>query len=321
MPDTLETATDQTAPGHASATGRAPDRHPQQREEFTVMFADVSDSTGLYERLGDIEAQFVISQCIGLISDLIKRNSGKVLKTAGDDVMALFDRPEHALKAAVSVQEALAEGDVFEDISLATHIGVHTGLGLLTEGDVFGDIVNVAARLCASARREQILTTRDTVERLPANFEVATRPYDRVRVRGREQPVEIYEVLWKGLGEVTGVMRIGGEDDEGAVLKLRNCGLEFELTPDTGPFVIGRDLDCNLTVNGTEVSRHHAIIEYRRGKFILRDQSTNGSYIRPLQGKPFYIRREEVPLTGEGEISLGKAVDDRPALNIFYRFV
>ncbi len=320
MPDSLEIAVDQTQPHRQRAPAREHDRSKQQREEFTVMFADVSDSTGLYERLGDIEAQFVISQCIGLISDLIKRNAGKVLKTAGDDVMALFDRPEHALKAAVSVQEALAEGDVFEDIALATHIGVHTGLGLLTEGDVFGDIVNVAARLCASARREQILTTRDTVERLPADFEVATRPYDRVRVRGREEPVEIYEVLWKGAGDVTGVMLIGGEDEEEAVLRLRNCGLEFELTPDSPPFVIGRDLDCNLTVNGTEVSRHHAVIEYRRGKFVLRDQSTNGSYIRPLQGKPFYIRREEVPLTGEGEISLGKAVDDRPALNIFYRF-
>jgi len=107
----------------------------------------------------------------------------------------------------------------------------------------------------------------------------------------------------------------------GSILKLRNCGLEFDLKSDMAPFIIGRDLECCLTVNGTMVSRQHAIIEYRRTKFVLRDQSTNGTYVRPHLGQAFYIRREEVPLMGEGEISLGKLIDDRPALNIFYKII
>ncbi len=294
---------------------------PQQREEFTVMFADVVDSTGLYEHLGDIEAQFTISQCLGLVRDLVVRNHGRVIKTAGDDILCMFDRAEQAIYAASSVQESVTEELAFEDVNVAMHIGIHSGLGLITEGDVFGDTVNVAARVTSAARAGQILTTRDSVSRLPENFEIPMRPYDNVQVKGRVQPLEIYEVLWKGTGDVTGVMNLGLVAPSGSVLTLRNCGLEFKLHPESPPFVIGREMDSNLTVNGTMVSRQHAVIEYRRNKFILRDQSTNGTYIRPRGGQSFFIRREEVPLTGEGEISLGKLVDDRPALNIFYKLI
>ncbi len=285
------------------------------------MFADVADSTGLYERLGDIEAQFTISQCLGLVRDLVERNRGTVIKTAGDDIMCMFDKAHDALTAAVSVQESLAEEMVFDELKISMHIGVHSGIGLITEGDVFGDTVNVAARVTSAAKAEQILTTRDTIDRLPDNFELNYRPYDKVQVKGRIEPVEIFEILWKGTtDDLTGVMPANTMMMGKSRLQLRNCGQEFNLTPENTPFVIGRDLECNLTINGTMVSRQHAVIEFRRNKFVLRDQSTNGIYIRPQQGSAFYIRREEVPLTGEGEISLGKLVDDRPALNIFYKY-
>lgn len=296
-------------------------RGPQQ-EEYTIMFADVVDSTGLYERLGDIEAQYRISQCLGVVQDMVERAKGRVIKTAGDDSLCMFDRAEQAIIAAVSVHEALTEEEIFEDNEIRMHIGVHAGLGLITEGDVFGDMVNVAARVTSAAKAEQILTTRETIERLPKNFEIPERYLDKISVKGRNEPVEIHEVLWKGSGDLTGVMtgleitKIGAK-----ILKLRNCGLEFDLLPDMTSFVIGRDLDCNLTINGTMVSRQHAIIEFRRDKFVLLDQSTNGTYVRPQQGKAYYVRREETPLLGEGEISLGKLVDDRPALNIFYKFL
>lgn len=292
-----------------------------QREEYTIMFADVADSTGLYERLGDIEAQFTISQCLGLVRDLVERKHGTVIKTAGDDIMCMFDKAQDALEAAVSIQESLAEEMVFEELKVTMHIGVHSGIGLITEGDVFGDTVNVAARLTSEAKAEQILTSKDTIDRLPSSGGLSYRPYDKVQVKGRVEPVEIYEVLWKDdRDQLTGVMPVDklmvGKDQ---TLLLRHCGQEFTLRPEDTPFVMGRDLDCNLTVNSTMVSRKHAVIEYRRNNFILRDQSTNGVYIRPQHGSAYYIRREEVPLTGEGEISLGKLVDDRPALNIFYK--
>lgn len=303
-------------------------RQPQQ-EEYTVMFADVVDSTGLYERLGDIEAQYTISQCIGLVRDLVQRNKGRVIKTAGDDVLCMFDRAEDAILSAVSIQEAMREEMTFDGYRISMHIGVHSGIGLITEGDVFGDLVNVAARVTAAAKAEQILTTSEVRERLPKDIEgsVPIRQIDKISVKGRHQPVELHEVLWRGDLNLTEVLvkgagGLGSTADKiragEKILVLRNCGVEFDLTSESKPFIIGRDLEANLTINGSMVSRQHAVIEYRRDKFVLRDQSTNGTYIRPNQAKAYYVKREETPLVGEGEISLGKTVDDRPALNIYY---
>lgn len=298
-----------------------PSSREAQQEEFTIMFADVADSTGLYESLGDVEAQFVISQALGIVRDMVQRNHGTVIKSAGDDILCLFHKADHALNASISIQEALSEEELLDGLQVSMHIGIHSGMGLLTEGDVFGDTVNVAARVTTAAKAGQILTTRDTVERLSSGLDACTRKYDEVRVKGRMRHVEIYDVMWRNSGDVTGVMNLDRLHAVGTVLQVSYRGKIIELKSDMQPFVIGRDPESDLYVDGTMISRQHAVIEYYRSKFVLRDQSTNGTYIRPSMGQAFYIRREEVPLMGEGEISLGKLVDDQPVMNIFYKYV
>lgn len=73
-------------------------------------------------------------------------------------------------------------------------------------------------------------------------------------------------------------------------------------------FVMGRAPDCDLMINSDLASRHHAEILYRKGKFVLIDQSTNGTFVKPQGGREVYVHSEEVPLTGSGFISLGKSV-------------
>jgi len=73
-------------------------------------------------------------------------------------------------------------------------------------------------------------------------------------------------------------------------------------------FIIGRAKDCDLSINSDLASRHHALLVYRKGKFVLVDQSTNGSFVKPQGGKETYVQAEELPLAGSGFISLGKAV-------------
>ncbi len=303
-----------------SADSEHSGKKPKQ-EEFTIMFADVVDSTGLYETLGDVDAQFVIAQALGIVRDMVQRNHGTVIKSAGDDILCLFHKADYALNASISIQETLADEMIMDDIYVSMHIGIHSGMGLLTEGDVFGDTVNVAARVTNAAKSGQILTTSDTIERLSPGLETCTRRYDEVRVKGRTKHVEIYDVMWRNSSDVTGVMNLDRLNAVGTILHLRHRGKEYELKSDMGTFVIGRDPDCDLTIDGTMISRQHAVIEYYRSKFVLRDQSTNGTYLRPIGGQAFYIRREEIPLMGEGEISLGKLVDDQPIMNIFYKYV
>lgn len=76
----------------------------------------------------------------------------------------------------------------------------------------------------------------------------------------------------------------------------------------TQGFILGRSKDCDLTINSELASRHHAQLVFRKGKFVLIDQSTNGTFVKGQGGKEVYVQSEAVPLSGSGFISLGKAV-------------
>jgi pSer/pThr/pTyr-binding forkhead associated (FHA) protein len=91
-----------------------------------------------------------------------------------------------------------------------------------------------------------------------------------------------------------------------ARLKLRQGDAEVEVTPAARVYVLGRAKDCDLRVMGARTSRHHARIVYRHGKFVLIDQSTNGTYVQPEGGaQVLLLDQEEYPLAGAGSISLG----------------
>ena len=76
----------------------------------------------------------------------------------------------------------------------------------------------------------------------------------------------------------------------------------------TQGFIIGRAHDCDLAINSELASRHHAQLVFRKGKFVLIDQSTNGTFVKTQGGKEVYVQSEALPLSGSGFISLGKAV-------------
>lgn len=81
-----------------------------------------------------------------------------------------------------------------------------------------------------------------------------------------------------------------------------------ELNSKAKSFSIGRDNDANLTILSEFVSRHHASIIYRKGKFVLIDKSTNGTFVKQQGGKEIYIQQEEYPISGCGLICMGKSI-------------
>ena len=92
-------------------------------------------------------------------------------------------------------------------------------------------------------------------------------------------------------------------------LILTYRGKDCSIPVDTASYLIGRGKDCELVVTGDLISRYHSIVEHRRGKFIITDQSTNGTFVRTSEGQSIFLRREEFTLFGLGYISLGKKVD------------
>ena len=81
---------------------------------------------------------------------------------------------------------------------------------------------------------------------------------------------------------------------------------------------IGRADDNDLVIKGNLISRIHARVEQRRGRFFLVDQSTNGTFIHNVQGEETFVRRDSIELTGEGILGLGKVAKPGTPLSIHF---
>lgn len=275
---------------------------------ITVMFADVAGSTSIYEQLGDEQANIIIHGVLELMADITYKNSGTVVKTIGDEVMCRFSKADDAFTAASVIQETFLNHPTISGFKIRIRIGMHTGQALLREdGDVFGDAVNVAARVTAIAKGNQIITTRDTVDALSAIFTRSCREFDRIQLKGKSEETVIYEVVWEG-DDVTRMSTMINFIDtipSAKQLHLKHLEKEVVVNPDTPALTLGRGAQCDFVINSTHASRTHAKIEFHRGKFVIIDQSTNGTFVKYDDGKEVYLRREELPLMGNGVISLG----------------
>ncbi len=181
---------------------------------------------------------------------------------------------------------------------------------MLSGGDVFGDTVNVCARLVALANAEQVLTTQQTVEALSAAQRGRCRQMFPIRVRGRHEEIIASNVLWRSDPDVTEINAIRGNitRTREMVLKLSHQG-EMRVVHSDGPGIrIGRDKDNDLVVESHFASRVHARVFAREGHFVLADQSSNGTYLlADGNSAEILLRREEAVLGDRGWIGLGNS--------------
>jgi len=289
--------------------------------EQTILFADICGSTRLYETLGDTEARKVVATCFNDLQSATNEYGGRVVKTIGDEILCIFPSTENAVQAAIEFQELLSESEYGMDdegIDLSIKVGMQHGTALEEDGDVFGDAVNVAARMVSFAKGGQIITTRETVSTLPPYLQDSTRHLDTTVVKGKQQEIEIHEVIWEE-GETTSMWSgLFNVDSVRTRLVVRYGEQVHVLDQNCDPFVMGRYRRADLTIDEQLVSREHARIEWRRGKFVLVDSSTNGTYAL-IQGQVVWLRREDVSLSGEGTIGLGRRLDEDGKAILHYK--
>ncbi len=291
--------------------------------ELVIMFADIAGSTQLYEKLGDTVARQKVASTLQLISDVVERYQGTVIKTIGDEVMCTFKKAEEAVTAGCEMHEELQE-DATEgacgNTPVAIRIGLHFGSAIMEGGDVFGDAVNVAARMTAQAKANQIITTQETIETLSPILRASTRFVDRAPIKGKKETVDIFEVIWQQddvTRMATGIlaMRVA----EPTKMGLNYNGQLIDIDENRSEIVLGRSVTCDLTINEKLASRQHVKIQLRRGKFFIIDQSTNGTYFMEDGKSQVFVRREELPITGTGIISLGRPFDEDPLDVVLFR--
>ena len=275
--------------------------------KYAIMFADVVGSTQLYEKLGDHAALDCINQCISRMSDITSMFDGIVINTIGDEIMCRFNTADDAIHAACRIHESFGTEPIKNhQVLLSLRIGVHFGEIVRQEDDVFGDVVNVASRVANIAIAKQIITTQALVDQLSSELRGKSREFDRIEVKGKKEPLKLFEVLWENK-DVTMIRNAVSTQQSNQHLYMTHKGQEKTLHHHTSTFAIGRNPKSDLVVEAELVSRVHAYCVYRRGKFILVDQSTNGTFVKTNDGQEIYIRREELPLIGSGVIGLGES--------------
>ncbi len=278
----------------------------------TIVFADVSGSTRLFELRGDVEARRIIASVLGALGDVTARHGGRVIKTIGDEVMCTFPAALQGVLAACDMQKRVAHDPEFVRDNVAIRIGLHHGEALDEAGDVYGDAVNTAARMAALAKREQIVTTAATLKGLTSVGAIRSRSLGRARVAGKLLPIEIVDVIWQedtsNITTVQRAIRLDDGGDTGIRLSLRYRGRVIELTENSEPFTLGRDANNSLVIEAEWVSRNHAMIEFKKGHFVVSDRSTNGTYVKLGEDDEIRLHRDELHLRKAGTVSLGQAV-------------
>lgn len=275
--------------------------------EMSVLFADISGSTKLYDTLGDTQAKKLVDECIGIMRDIVARYKGRVIKTIGDEVMCVLPDADSGHLAAADMQLRISSLEIVGNVRRAIRVGFHCGPVIEENGDVFGDTVNMAARMAGLAKGMQIITTRATVDKLSLPLRSSTRGIAALSVKGKGDDVDVCEVIWQATDDLT-MATASIAAVKPVKLQLRHGAKALTLEQANSGITIGRDAGCQVVLADRMASRVHARIERRRDKFFLIDQSTNGTFVNFAGEAEIVLRREEVMLRGQGRIAFGHSM-------------
>jgi len=292
--------------------------------EVAILFADVVGSTQLYDKFGDTKASETVAICLDVMKDATHQYNGTVIKTIGDEVMSTFASVDEAMGAAVMMQGRIsAESKQEERIPVSIRVGCHFGPVVQEQNDIFGAAVHTANRMTSQAKAKQIVISGETVEKMSPKMQEQTRQIDVATVRGKMDEVALYELLWNP-EEATSMLptiewESRGRNVSRMLLTFRDQSVEISDTRKSAN--IGRADDNDLVVKGNLISRIHAKVELRRGKFVLVDQSTNGTFLLNTRGEETFVRRDSTELNGEGTIGLGRAEEPGDSLAIHFKSI
>jgi adenylate cyclase len=286
--------------------------------ERTVLFADLRGSTSMYETLGNADATAVVTQSVAILARVVATRGGQVVKTLGDGLMAVFEGPSSGVAAADDMHDSIARigtpGDGVADngvpaVPLKLQVGLAHGEVIEMQGDVFGDAVNIAARLLDHAGDNETLATLSVVELLGEWEQSRFRSLGGMQLRGRAEPVQVHlQEPVRRFGDTAatayGDMLVPAPEPEG--IRLIWLDVNRIYAGASLPVVLGRSPQATYIIDDNRVSRSHARIDWHGGTFQLVDLSYNGTYVR-FDNDPEIIslRRGACTLHGSGVIGLG----------------
>lgn len=295
------------------ATGEAVQR--------AVLFADVCDSTAIYESLGDEMALSLINTLFDKLGSITASHEGIVIKTLGDAVVCQFRDADKAFRAACDMQTAASLLGPRSPTKFAIKISFNYGSVVAKGDDVFGDTVNTCSRLNTLGSPEQVLTTQQTVDALTPGLRIRCRQLYPLKVKGKAEQVTVFDVLWRLDPDITERDLPARPASRGAVavLKISYGGESFTVGP-AQEVLVGRDKGNDIIIDSTRASRVHARIFGRDGNFVIADQSSNGTFLL-IDGnsREMLLRREEAVMGERGWVGVGKSAEGHGTHVLRYR--
>jgi class 3 adenylate cyclase/tetratricopeptide (TPR) repeat protein len=171
---------------------------PNSIRKIAVLFTDVVGSTQYFKDLGDVAGREMLQRHQDIASSPIVEHAGIVVKTLGDSVMAYFMDPKEAVKAAIKIQQRFLNQNRQQDPEhqILVRIGIHWGEGIIEEQDIFGNVVNLAAKIVPLAGRDQIFVSNDVCKAVtnlaPVRYERVISPHDKNDLEG----LDIHQIVW-----------------------------------------------------------------------------------------------------------------------------
>ncbi len=278
-----------------------------------VLFADLRGSTALYEEMGNANATLLVTRSVAALADTVAPCGGRLIKTLGDGLMALFDQPAGAVQAAADMHACIGRTAAPSRRSRVVHparplqLQVTIALGEVAEvqADVYGDAVNVAARLLDHAGDGETLITDALHRALAGRQRTRFRSLDWVHLRGRAEPVLVHVQGGRrgDAGAVTQFETPSPHAEPGA-LRLSFQSQSTLLSVADLPAIIGRSSQSVVLIEDARVSRLHARLDWHGSSFHLTDLSSNGTTLRLEGHAALNLRRTACSLHGRGEIGL-----------------
>lgn len=279
----------------------------EARRAGAVLFADACDSTGLYGRVGDARALALLGELIERLQETVRARGGEVVRSKGDDVLCVFDDVDAALDAACDMLELTDAGEI------AIHIGVHWGEYVPARGDIFGDAVNLAARLLALATPGELMASEQFYERLSPEQGTLLRRIGSETLKGKDEPVTLYSLLSSGARTNNARTSDARATERSGLVhpvrvRLRHGARELG-AGEGASLSIGRSSSCDCVVAHASVSRRHATIAVKGGVATISDSSSTGTFVTIGDQPAVMLRRNALALAASGTIALAGPPD------------
>jgi class 3 adenylate cyclase len=293
-----------------------------------AMFADVSGSARLFQRIGDTEAAYAVERCVKRMERSIVGFRGETVKISGGELVAAFESAEDACQAAINMQLRVSKLPPVSGLKLTIRIGLHVGV-IEAGGAVPSEEIISAARnravtgarnIAGLARIDQIVASSLLIRELPKRSAILSRVMaDLGRLKEGDRSYDLSEVDWVTHEEQHHRHGVNVDPTPSQILAdidrlcIRYRGKAFLLDEKSPSLTLGRSPASKLLIIDHKASRDHGRIERRGNSYFYIDSSTNGSYITIGTQKELLVRRGEIELMGSGRICFGASGHDPKA--------